>query len=108
MWENDENMEFVVADTKTPIETFEFQWVAWRLDADCKLGMSLDFDDKNNWVRVSNVSENILSRRKNRIMRELPELCDQDLRPGDFVEIVSGKRIIPRSSKNSEVHSTSA
>ena len=86
LWEND------VAEAKASIETFDFHWVVWRLEADCVLGMSLDFADVNNWVRVSNVSENSLPGRKNRITREIPELSDQDMRPGDFVEIVNGKR----------------
>ena len=58
---------------------------------DCKIDMSLDFDDKNNWVRVGNVAENSLSGKKNQTIRGIPELCEQDLRPGDFVEIVNGK-----------------
>ena len=73
------------AETETSMGTFEFQLVAWRLHFDPKLGMSLDFDDKNNWVRVSNDSENSLSGKKNQIIRGIPELCEQDLRPGDFV-----------------------
>ena len=37
----DVNKEFVEAETETSMKcTFEFQCVAWRLDADCKLGMS--------------------------------------------------------------------
>ena len=55
---------------------------------DCKIGMSLDIDDKTNWVRVSSVAENSLSGKKNQIIRGIPELCKQDFRPGDFVEIV--------------------
>ena len=49
------------AEANVAMETFEVQWVVRRLEADCVPGMSLDFDDMNNWVRVSNVSENSLS-----------------------------------------------
>ena len=54
-----------VAEAKASIETFQFQWVVWRLEADYVLGTSLYFYDVNNWVRVGNVSENSLSPKKN-------------------------------------------
>ena len=46
-------------------------------------------DDKNNLVRVVDVFEDSLAGEKNRRIRAIPELCDQDLRPGDMIEIVN-------------------
>ena len=89
---NNVNNKFeAIESTKTSMKlnTFTFQWVTWRKDVDCPVGVSLDFDDQNNLVPVIDMFENSLSGRKNRSIRGIPELCDQDLRPGDFVEIVN-------------------
>ena len=99
----DVKKEFVEAETETSMKyTFGFQWVAWRLDTDCKLGMSLRQEQLGSCQLCLRER---LSGRTNRIILEIPELCDQDLRPGDFVEIV--RLVIPRSNKNSKVYSTS-
>ena len=58
-----------------------FHLVTWRREVDRLLGVSIDFDDKNNLVRVA-------GERIQRI-RAIPELCDQDLGRGDIIEIVN-------------------
>ena len=39
------------------IDTFTFQWVTWRREVDRQLGVSIDFDEKNNLIQVIEVSE---------------------------------------------------
>ena len=47
------------------IDTFTFQWETWRREADRQLGVSVDFDKKNNLVQVIDVSEIGLAEEKN-------------------------------------------
>ena len=75
----------MAADTKMDI--FTIQWVTWRREVDRPLAESIDFGEKNNLVQVV-VFEDSLAREKNRRIRAIPELCDHDLRPGDFIVIV--------------------
>ena len=87
--QNQDCSEFAAEDTKEdecPVPTF--QWVTGRREVDRPLGVSIDFDDKNNLVRVVDVFEDSLAGEKNRRIRAILELCVKDLRPGD-IEIVN-------------------
>ena len=66
-------------------DTFTFQWVTWRSSA----RVSIDFGEKNNLIQVIDVSEDGLAGERNRRSQAIPELCNQDLRPGDIIEIVN-------------------
>ena len=46
-----------VTKAKTNVDTLTFQWVTWREEVGCPLGVSIDFDDKNNLVRVVDIFE---------------------------------------------------
>ena len=43
--------------TETMMDTFTLQWVTWRREVDRKQGISIDFDDQNNLILVTDVSE---------------------------------------------------
>ena len=51
--------------------------------------MSIDFDEKNNLIQEVDVFQDSLAREKNRRLWAIPELCNQDLRPGDIIEILN-------------------
>ena len=51
--------------------------------------VSIDFGEKNNLIQVIDVSEDGLAGERNRRSQAIPELCNQDLRPGDIIEIVN-------------------
>ena len=71
------------------MDNFTFQWVTWRREVDRKLFVSIDFDEQNHLIQVTDVSEISLAGEQNRRIRAIPELCGEDLRPGDISEVVS-------------------
>ena len=79
--------ECVVPSMK--VDSFTFQWVTWRREVDRPLGVSIDFDDKNNLVQMVDVFEDSLAGERNPRIRAIRKLCDQDLRPGGIIEIVN-------------------
>uniref|UniRef100_A0A7S1F1M7 PDZ domain-containing protein n=1 Tax=Noctiluca scintillans TaxID=2966 RepID=A0A7S1F1M7_NOCSC len=71
------------------MDPFTFQWVTWRRETDRKLGISINFDEQNNLIQVASISESSLAGEKNRSIQAMPEVCSQDLRPGDIIEVVN-------------------
>ena len=72
------------------MDTFTFQLATWRRDVDRELEVSIDVNE-NNLIQVINVSEIGLAGEESRRIPAIPELCSQDLRPGDIIEVVNGE-----------------
>ena len=89
------------------VDSFTFQWLTWRREVDRPLGVSIDFDDKNNLVQMVDIFEDSLAGERKLRIRAIRELCDQDLRPGGIIEIVNETTNHVETSENSGPLSTS-
>ena len=68
--EQDELVPLTFSPVK--MDTFTFQWITWRKAVERKLGISIDFDEENNLIHVTDVSEISLAGEWGRRIQAIP------------------------------------
>ena len=72
-------------------DPFTFHWAIQRENADANLGASLNFDEFNDLVEVTDIYGESLAGERNRQMSELPGGCSNALQSGDINETVNSQ-----------------
>ena len=66
-----------------------FQWMEWQDDAEVKFGISLNFDEFNNGMEVTDIVDKSLAEEKNRCLNTFPSTRSHALKFDDIIEAVN-------------------